>query len=236
MIAKLVRIMGLAGLLSITGIFSATSAFAASMPATASANTHSMNVIAQGSGYSVTAVPARAPKPRHPAAPGLTTPDNLVTESGTYNSTQSWTSDGTRDYNGSYMETQQSLTLSDAHKALPWQPDYLTANGDINAYWWGANPYDANGITIQPSENVTATQAVVGVSIPAGASVSTSSNTMYFSWPQTTALNTWQASYSWGKWEVKSSGTITNAQSNAAAAFQFGSATYACSNTISVNY
>lgn len=252
--SKVLRVVGVASVVSIAGLLPTTLTFAATRTATpvadsrATANSEATVLVAQGPGYTVYEAPANAPKPKAPpqmaqgpkspnsGSNGSGTYNTLTNETGNYNSTQSWNTDSTRSYNGSYVETESKLTLSDAHKSWPWQPDYLTANGVVYGYWWGSSPFDANNITLQPSENVTATSTVTSVSIPAGVSVSSSSNTMYLTWPAVANPNTWDASYSWGKWEVQSSGTISNAQANDIATFTFGSNSFGVVNTINVNY
>lgn len=233
MIGK-IRLAALASIAAATMAVPA-SAFAATASPASTTSSPATIVVAQGPGYIDTEAPANAPKPAT-SSNGLEAPLATTTESGTYNSTQTWSTFSTKNLLGSYVETNASTKTADAHKAWPWQPDYMTVNGTIYGYWYGSSPYDATNIYITPEANITATSAVVSVSLPGAIGVSTTSNTMYVTYNEVTNPNTWNASYQWGPGEVSSTGSINNVQANAEVTYQFGSASYSCNNTTVVNY
>ncbi len=214
---KTVRVAALTSVASLIGLVPATMSFAATAPSSQSPATI---MVQQGPEYTDSEAPPNAVKPS--PSSGIS-PMTTSIYSANYNTTQTFTGFTDQDMEGSYSEIDTYINVADAHKSYPWQPDYLSAHGKEVGTWYGSNPYNASNIYLQLSENVTSTSTVVAVSIPAGASFSTSSNTAYLKWQEVTNPNTWDATYTWGTWQVNSSGTIKNAKAQDEATFQFGS-------------
>jgi len=204
------------------------------------ASTLPVVTVSQGPGYTVTAPPPTAQKSDY--VKQIPSPSSLApletTDSGNYNSTQDFASWSYAD--SDQMAVESDITLSDAHKAYFWQPDYLTFNGSLSGWWTGTNPTNATDIYLLPGQSVTATSTVTAVSIPGSVTFSRSANTATLSWPEMTVSDNWNGTYNWvvgsSPAEVTSFGTISTYEENDEITFVFGTTGYGVANGITVNY
>lgn len=114
--------------------------------------------------------------------------------------------------------------------------DYITLKGYATGFWSGSNPYDADRITIVPSQTIGASGAATAYSYPAAVSVNSTSGELTFTWPADYRDNAYSYEYEWKKLSarIKGSGTFKSVIVNDAATFKFGSKGTAILNTLDI--
>ena len=138
-------------------------------------------------------------------------------------------------YGNAELKTESGIDLDYTDTSA--SVDYLVLNGYTKAFWYGDKPQsNADRITVLPSQSITASGTVFGVSIPPSVSWNAGKESGTFTWPSEYDTDAYRLTYNWDKITCKAVGTarFTGVTVNDISNFKFGSTITSVTNTIDV--
>lgn len=145
------------------------------------------------------------------------------------------TGESTKTYSDGLLKT--TTTLDANYKSAYTNYDYFYLDGKTQAFWSGNTPYDADRISVTPSHSFTSSGQVYSVSVPAGVSYSTTSNSITYTWPTESADNVYSLEYDWDRIgaECRWTSVFTKATATDTSNFKFGTKITSVTNTINID-
>ncbi|MDN5313043.1 MAG: hypothetical protein PWQ68_2016 [Thermoanaerobacteraceae bacterium] len=143
-----------------------------------------------------------------------------------------------REYSDGELRSEIGLTQT-YDPGILHVPQRVDLSGSVEGIWTGDSPYNADSISIKPTQTIWFSGSGFSISYPPSVSVSGSGNTKTFSWPTVTWNNTWNSTYSFTGIHGEADGITTGIAATGASGFvtfRFGSNAYGVTSEVKVNW